>query len=101
MCVTQATVWAPDCGKVKLRSAPSQDCSIYWNIPSGAEVDVIELGTEWAKVSVGNYIGYMRQKYLMFGDVMFNTTEDADIVVDRKRLEDIYEQLGDILGVRG
>lgn len=101
MRVTKATVWAPDCGKVKLRSTPSKDCSIYWNIPSGAEIDVVETGSEWTKVSTGNYIGYMQTKYLMFGNVMFNTTEEAEIVVDRKRLEDIYEKLGDILGVRG
>ena len=43
----------------------------------------------------------MKTKYLMFGDVMLNTTENAEIVVDRERLEDIYEELGDILGVRG
>jgi len=99
--IKQATIWAPDGGKVKLRPVPSKDCSMYWNIPSGAVVDVIECGKEWTKVSTGNYAGYMKTKYLMFGDVMLNTTENAEIIVDRERLEDIYEELGDILGVRG
>ena len=74
---------------------------MYWNIPSGAVVDVIEYGAEWTKVSSGNYAGYIKTKYLIIGDVMFNTTKNAEIVVDRKRLEDIYKELGDILGVRG
>ena len=97
----KATVWAPDGGKVKMRAEPSKDCGEYWNIPSGALVDVIEFGNEWTHISSGSREGYMMTKYLTFGEMLFNNVDNENITVNRKRLEDIYDELGDILGLRG
>ena len=97
----QATVWANDGGKVKMRVSPSKDCAQYWNIPTGAQVDVIERGDEWTRISTGTHEGYMMTKYLLLGDVSFNAVDDSMITVERKRLEDVYDVIGDILGMRG
>ena len=95
----KATVWAPDNGKVKMRAIPTKDCNQYYNIPTGAQLDVLELGDEWSKVSSGNHEGYMMTQYLAISE---QHEEDADsVVVLRQRLEFIYNELGDILGLRG
>jgi len=95
----KATVWAPNGGKVKMRVVPTKDCNNYWNIPTGATLDVIEPGEVWSHVSTGDHDGYMMTQYLTINESN-NVTEDQ-VVVDRKRLEAIYDELGDILGLRG
>ena len=96
-----ATVWAPDGGKVKLRAMPSKDCNQYWHIPTGATLDVIEVGDEWTKVSSGDHEGYMMSKFLLLGDVAIDGTGNETVSVERKRLENVYDEIGDILGMRG
>lgn len=95
----RVTVWTRDCGKVRMTTSPSQDSDMYWDIPTGAQVNVLEIHNEWSKVSTGDQEGYILTKHLMLGDIMFNT-EDDTIIVDRKRLECVYDKLGDILGIR-
>jgi len=95
----KATVWAPDGGKVKMRSIPSKDCNSYWNIPTGATLDIIEEGAEWTHVSSGDHDGYMMTRYLTQNDT--KVVDENSVVVDRKRLEAVYDELGDILGLRG
>ena len=95
----KATVWAPNGGKVKMRSIPTKDCNNYWNIPSGATLDVIEYGDTWCHVSTGTHDGYMMTQYLTMNEI--NVANNDQVVVDRKRLETIYDDLGDILGLRG
>jgi len=97
----KATVWAPDGGKVKMRSEPSKDCGTYWNLSSGVQVDVVEFGNEWTHISTGTRDGYMMTQYLIFGEILTNCVDNDNITVSRKRLEDIYDELGDILGMRG
>ena len=97
----KATVWARDGGKVKMRTSPTKECKQYWNIPTGAQVDVYETGDEWTHVATGGHEGYMMTKYLLLGDVMFNATNDGTVTVERKRLESVYDEIGDILGMRG
>ena len=98
---TLATVWANDGGKVKMRESPSLSCDMYWNLPTGTQVEVVSAGDEWTKIKSGNHAGYMLTKYLIVGDVMLNVADNGVIHVDRKRLEDVYDELGDILGMRG
>jgi len=97
----QATVWSPNMGKVKLRSLPSDDCDIYWNIPSGTRVYIVDPGDEYTRIIIGNRDGYIKTKYLLMGEVLFNTTETDSVVVNRKQLEKVYNELGTILGVCG
>lgn len=72
---------------------------MYWNIPSGAEVNVVEYGDEWTKISIGRHVGYMRTKYLLFSDTMFGVIEDTETNKGRQRLKDIYQKIGDMIGV--
>ena len=96
-----ATVWAPDGGKVKMRAEPSKDCNKYWNIPTGTELNLIEQNGDWCQVASEDHEGYMMTKYLMIGEVTFNAVDDDNVTVDRNRLEKIYDEIGDILGMRG
>ena len=95
----KATVWAPNGGKVKMRAIPTKDCNSYWNIPTGATLDVIELGDTWSHVSTGDHDGYMMTQYLTLNET--NVVGADQVVVNRQRLEDVYDVLGDMLGLRG
>lgn len=94
----RATVWSHDCGKVKLRSEPNKSCDMYWDIPTGTSVDVIDSGDEWSKIAMGGHTGYIQTKYLVLGEMLFNTENDT-ITVNRKQLKSVYDELGDILGI--
>ena len=95
----KATVWAPNGGKVKMRAIPTKDCNSYWNIPTGATLDVIELGDTWSHVSTGDHDGYMMTQYLTLNET--NVAGSDQVIVNRQRLEDVYDVLGDMLGLRG
>ena len=84
-----------------LRKEPNASAKVLNTYARGKEVTILENDGTWCLVQIGTKTtGYMMTKYLMLGEVFFNA-EDDTIVVDRKRLEDVYEELGDILGMRG
>lgn len=89
----RATVWTRDCGKVRMMLQPSDDCEMYWDLPTGSRVVVIERGEEWSKVATGKHEGYIKTRQLLLGSVMFNT-DNGTIVIDRTHLKDIYDALG-------
>lgn len=68
--VTVATVWTQNGGKLKLRAKPTKACRLWWEIPYGAEVEVLETDTGsagWWKVRYGKKVGYCWQLYLAVG----------------------------------
>ncbi len=57
----QATVRTQNGGPLKLRAKPSKSCRLYWSIPCGATVDVLETDTGsagWWKARYGKRTGY-------------------------------------------
>ena len=67
----KAIVVAESGSTVKMRARPTQNCSLYWDVPIGAEVDVYEWnastdkkGQEWAEISWAGQMGYMIQEFL-------------------------------------
>lgn len=63
-----AIVVAESGGTVKLRQKPSTDCSMYWDIPVGTEVEVVDKRDDWSKVITGGLTGWMMSQFLQFED---------------------------------
>lgn len=60
----QGKVTAPTGSTVKLRQKPSTKCSLYWDIPIGTDVLVMDYGPEWSKITAGGLSGYMMSKFI-------------------------------------
>lgn len=120
--VTTKVVFAESGTSVKMRAKPDAKCNIYWDIPIGTQVEVIQSGDVWSEIKVNKRSGYMMSKFLK-DDMNADDSEDKEIVtVTRGDLENIYELLetalsqfiidrsglqkayditGDLLGLRG
>lgn len=60
----KAKVIAENGGTVKLRAKPSGNCSTYWDIPVGTEMDVLERWDEWTQCVTGGRTGWMRNEFV-------------------------------------
>ena len=59
-----ARVWAENGKTVKMRAKPSTLCRLYWEVPIGSEVVLVEPGTTWSGIIWAGQSGYMMTKYL-------------------------------------
>lgn len=66
-----ATVYAENGKPVKMRAKPSTSCSLYWEVPCGAEVQVYDWeastdqnGITWSRIQWAGQDGYMMKKFL-------------------------------------
>jgi hypothetical protein len=85
-------------GNLNLRKSASAGAERITQIPDGSTVTVTEELQDWCQVEYNGKTGYVVAKYLA------KIQQDADgetITVSRKQLEAIYDQLGDMLGLRG
>lgn len=102
-----AKVISENGGSVKLRSIPSTSTKLYWNIPYGNIAVVHEKQSVWSNISVDdesgtNRTGWMKNEFLLYDDTDVNPDAVGDTVtVKRQDLEDIYDQIGNMLGLRG
>ena len=81
-------------GALNLRKSPGG--ALIDRIPDGDTVDVYEKGPEWCRIGWHGYTGYVATQYLAFeGD-----TGDL-IQVSKTELQEIYDRLGGLLGLRG
>lgn len=98
-----ATVWAESGATVNMRSKPSRSAPLVDQIPIGDTVTVQNQGDEWDSVLWHGKKGYIMSNFLKFGTIQpgEDGTDKSTITVDRSRLQAIYDELGDILGVRG
>lgn len=65
-----ATVHTQNGGPLKLRAKPIKSCRLYWTIPCGAAVEVLQTDTGsdgWWKVRYGRRTGYCWNQYLAVG----------------------------------
>ena len=85
-------------GLLNLRKQPSTSATVVVRIPDGATVVVEGDATgEWCKASYDGREGYVMTKFLQeVGD-----PDGDDIAVDRATLQDIYDTIGNWLGLRG
>lgn len=62
------TVWANNGKTVKLRARPSSNCSLYDDVPIGANVELVEYGEDWCKVNYKKRKGwYIMTRFLGVG----------------------------------
>lgn len=83
-------------GKLNMREQPQTGAERLCQIPDGQIITVTDEAVEWAKTSYNGYVGWVQKKYLERVDA-----EQDDVLVNRKELESIYNQIGDWLGLRG
>lgn len=57
---------SPD-SKVKLRKAPREDAGTVTSIKAGTYCMILQKGSDWWKISVNGYVGYMSDDYLVDG----------------------------------
>lgn len=66
------TEWVRVCAEsgktVKMRAKPSTGCSLYWDVPVGAEVQLIEKGETWDRIRWAGQEGYMMNRFLSAGE---------------------------------
>ena len=60
----KGTVTAKSGSTVKLRQKPSTDCPIYWNIPVGTEMEIVDQRENWSKCICGGLTGWMKKEYI-------------------------------------
>ena len=65
--MTTAIVKASSGSTVKMRSKPSTNATLYWDVPVGAEVVVRLKGADWSRIDWDGQEGYMMTKFLDFG----------------------------------
>ena len=59
-----AIVWAENGGTVKMRAKPSTLCRLYWDVPVGSQVILLEPGGTWSRIIWAGREGYMMTKFL-------------------------------------
>lgn len=85
-------------GGLNLRKDTSSASVRITQIPEGSIVSVLEERGDWCRVNYAGLEGFVMAKFL---ERMNESHDTATITVDRMRLEAIYDELGDLLGLRG
>ena len=62
--VMKGTVTAKRGSTVKLRQKPGTDCTIYWNIPVGTEVEIVDQRENWSKCICSGLTGWMKNEFI-------------------------------------
>lgn len=83
-------------GMLNMRQAPNTKAARVMQLPVGTVVQVTEEDEDWLRVSYGAATGYVMAQY-----IDKDATAGAMISVDRTVLEAIYDEIGDLLGLRG
>ena len=60
----KATVWAEKGTTVKMRAKPSTLCRLYWDVPVGTTVILVDPGGTWSEIIWAGRSGWMMSKYL-------------------------------------
>lgn len=68
--VQWATVWAEKGSTVKMRAKPSALCRLYWDVPVGSQVVLMEYGDKWSEIIWAGQSGYMMSQFLILGDTV-------------------------------
>ena len=96
-----ATVHSENSGSVKMRAKPSTSCNLYWDVPDGAQVDLLDWGDQWSRIEWSGQEGYMMSKFLVYASPAPNPDPWSDdcVMVPREELLQAYHALGKIMGM--
>ena len=102
-----AKVTATSGSTVKMRSKPSTSDGLYWEVPVGASVQLVEVSNGWAKVRYSDKTGYMMAKFLSIDAPTQGTEQNTPgnnqgdtsgiISIQRAALQAIYDSIGSLL----
>ena len=71
-----AIIWSHGNEKACVRSIPADDCEEYWCIPNWTQVRATDIDEVWARIFIGNFVGYIKRKYLLYGGDAHETGSD-------------------------
>lgn len=63
-----ATVYADNGKPVKMRAKPSTRCGLYWEVPCGSQVMILDPGNIWCHIQWAGQQGYMKKEFLLLED---------------------------------
>ena len=63
----KGTVTAMSGSTVKLRQKPGTDCPIYWDIPVGTEMEIVDQRENWSKCICSGLTGWMKNEFIRTG----------------------------------
>ena len=86
-------------GALNMRSDMSTDAQRITQIPDGETVTVTESFPSWCKVEYNGQTGYVMSIFL--AEIKKDDDGGETIVVPKIQLEQIYDTIGDMLGLRG
>lgn len=86
-------------GTLNIRERPDTSANRIGRLAIDTVVNVTAEGDGWSKISYDNSEGYAMTKYLERTDG--SGSGAATVTVERARLEAVYDELGDLLGLRG
>ena len=73
----KGTVTAKSGSTVKLRQKPSTDCPIYWDIPVGTEMEIVDQRDNWSKCICGGLTGWMKSEFIQAESEEDDDTRDG------------------------
>jgi hypothetical protein len=95
----KATVHSENGYPVKMRAEKSTSCNLYWDVPNGSIVDLLEWGDDWSRIRYDGKTGYMKSEFLTPGEIIPGEPVDNGMVlVSREDLQTIYVLIGQMLG---
>ena len=87
-------------GPVNYRQGPGKDTALVDRIPSGTPVDLLEDTGVWSRVRYRGSSGYVMNEFIVHTGE--SGAADGDLIqVSRTELQEIYDKLGGLLGLRG
>ena len=99
----KATVHASAGATVNMRTKPKMDAPLVERVPVGSQVEIESESSNWAYIHYGSKVGYMMTDFLLVGDVQLGEQEKEPdtVTVSREWLNELYQKVGDLLGVKG
>ena len=83
---------------IHFRSAAGKHGAILGEIPQDSRAALLEWGESWCGIRYGGRTGYVMTEFVQREG---EAPEEEKIAVSRARLAEIYDELGDLLGLRG
>ena len=81
-----ATVVAKAYSTVKMRARPTIHCDLYWDVPIGSIVDVLEPSADWCKIRWTGRTGYMMSEFLQMNETILYTCHVPHLTEDQARV---------------
>ena len=99
MAEEKATVHSDNGYPVKMRAEKTTNCNLYWKVPSGAIVDLLEMGEDWCRIRYDDHVGWMKSEFITPGEIIpGEPVDDGKITVNREDLQRLYDLIGQMLG---